>query len=268
MNKQLTEEELNILRSTIINELGNKPPTVALIGVSGVGKSSTINTLFKTDLAISHTIACTKKFEKIDLNLKFVDENTKDLQTKFRVIDAPGLGEDIRKDPEYISIYKKNLPACDVILWIMNARNRAIALDQQYLNELKEFQGKMVFGINQVDLIEPMNWNTKINLPSQEQIDNINIIVNDRKERLQDVLGREISIIPYSAKVRYNLQELFLHIINSCSEDRRWIFNGLRNFKYDDFLPEDIRNEVIKHIQKKEKKKNNFLNKILNKKHD
>ena len=51
----------------------------------------------------------------------------------------------------------------------MAARNRGLALDQRYLEELKSYHGRMVFGVNQVDLTEPMDWHPVVNGPSPEQ---------------------------------------------------------------------------------------------------
>ena len=127
----------------------------------------------------------------------------------------------------------------------MAARNRAIALDQYYLQSLSKFHNKIVFGINQVDLIEPRDWNEKINLPSQEQLRNMESIENDRKKRLEKVLERKVSICSYSANRKFNLEELFGSLIDNIPESRKWIFDGLKNFSYTDFLPEDLRDQFI-----------------------
>jgi len=240
MKFPFTSEEKSLLKREILKELTEKPPTIGLVGVSGVGKSTTINTLFKTDLPISDTIACTKEFQVIPLNLKINDGS----ETKLRVIDAPGLGEDISLDSCYMQKYKENLGQCDVILWIMTGRNRAIALDQQYLKQLSDFYPKMVFAINQVELIEPAEWNNKINLPTLKQKDNILKVERDRKDKIESIVKNKIKICSYSAKAKYNLEELFGLLIDSCPDNRKWIFNGLKNFHYTDFLPEDIRQQI------------------------
>jgi hypothetical protein len=245
MKKNLTEKEIEELRKEILNEVTKKPPTIGLIGVSGVGKSSTINALFKTNLAISDTVACTKEFSATNLGLKLTKGYGKDLGVSLRVYDAPGLGESKFNDPEYLKMYEKNLPECDVILWVMTARNRAVALDQMYLEKLIQFHKNMVFGINQVDIIEPRGWNEKINLPLEIQQKNITDIEKDRKNKIMDIVKQNIAICSYSAQRKFNLEELFGLIIDNCPENRKWIFDGLKNFHYTDFLPENLRNKFI-----------------------
>ena len=260
----ITKEDEQRLIETIRRELNKKPPTIGLIGVSGVGKSSTINAMFKTNLAVSHVVACTKEFESKDLEMTMKQGAGKGQRIQLRVIDAPGLGEDIKFDPNYLKMYRDNLPECDVILWVITARNRAIALDQLYLKELSEFTDRMVFGINQIDLIEPRDWNNELNLPSVEQENNLEIITKDRKEKLEDIIDRQISIIPYSANSKYQLQELFTALIEACPKERSWIFSALKGFTPEDFLPESLKDDIVELYEKRknpeQKKKRGWFN--------
>ena len=241
---ELSEEEIKKLRAAIDEEVGGAPPTIGLVGVSGVGKSSTINTLFKTKLPPSDTVACTKEFRASDMRLAFSRGQVRGQPVRLRVIDAPGLGEDIRRDYDYLAMYNEHLKRCDVVLWIMTARNRAIALDQKYLSELKVFHDRMVFAINQVDLVEPMNWNERINLPSDAMLRNISAIEKDRKKRLENYLVRKIRIVSFSARRGYNLETLFSTLLDAGPPKRRWLFDGLKNFKFTDFLPDELRDEI------------------------
>lgn len=258
MNKQfqpeLSDEDEAKIKRAIIEEILNRPPTIGVIGASGTGKSSTINAMFKTNLAISHVVACTKEFRDVNLRVNVTSGQAQGEGTLLRIVDAPGLGEDVSRDPLYLEMYRKNLVRCDVILWVLAARNRAIALDQMYLKELKEFADRIVFGINQVDLVEPMDWNQRINLPSKEQEMNIHVITDDRKEKLQSVLGRELQVVPYSAKVKYNLQELFTILVESCPKPRAWIFSAIKGFRPDDFLPEAARDRVMRMLDEQKKR--------------
>lgn len=226
---ELTHEDEVTLRR-LIGEALQKPPMIGLVGVSGVGKSSTINTMFKTSLPISHTRACTTEFREVPLQLQISQGPAEGQGVRLVVCDAPGLGEDVRKDPEYLDMYRQKLSECDMILWIMTARNRAVALDQNYLKHFLDLQERIVFGINQVDLVEPMNWQPGFPIPSEEQERNITEIVADRTKRLSDFLGRQVEIVPYSNSRGYNLEWLFTNLLRSCTGHRSWIFSGLKNF--------------------------------------
>lgn len=248
----LNEEDERKVKEAIISEIVNHPPTIGLIGVSGTGKSSTINSMFKTDLPVSHVVACTKEFRDTDMKVSMRSGQAAGHETVLRVVDAPGLGEDVSLDPVYLDMYRKNLVRCDVILWVLAARNRAIALDQRYLKELHEFGDRIVFGINQVDLVEPMDWNHKTNLPSDEQVSNINVILKDRKEKIESVMGKPVKMVAYSAKHKWHLQEIFTTLVESCQPKRAWIFSALKAFKPEDFLPESVRDEIWRMVEKQE----------------
>jgi uncharacterized protein len=237
------------IRVLLNAEIEKHPPTIGLIGVSGVGKSSTLNALFRTNLPTSPTVACTKEFLATDLSLAVTRGKAQGTPVSLRVVDAPGLGEDAALDPKYLEAYRHQLPSCDVILWVLSARNRAVALEQSYLKELKDFVPNIVLGLNQVDLVDPLNWDTQINLPSKDQETNIDIILNDRRAKLEIVADAGLKMIPYSATTRYNLQELFTTLIQSCPQHRAWIFALLKNFRYDDFLPA----AALREIRRREK---------------
>jgi|GEM_PF-1820883 len=242
------DEFSNEEKEQLLYRIGTeKPPTIGLIGVSGVGKSSTINTMFKANLPISHTIACTKEFEQIPLKLSAKQGPVQGAHIDLIVYDAPGLGEDIKLDPKYLDMYHEKLIECDVILWVMSARNRAVALDQKYLLELKDFHNKILFGINQVDIVDPMNWQIN-NLPSKEQQKNIEEIKKDRENKISETLGQKVKVIPYSNTKGWNLDVLFLELLNTCNTNRKWLFHALKGYRVEDFYPtiEEVRAAVHK----------------------
>jgi len=243
--QEFTAAELQELTRVLVAEIAAAPPTIGVIGTSGTGKSSTLNAMFKTRLAISHVAACTKEFRATDLSVTVTQGEASGNRAVLRVVDAPGLGEDVARDPEYLRMYREHLPRCDVILWVLQARNRAVALDQSYLQQLSEFHPKLIFGINQVDLVEPRNWNTRINQPSDEQRQHITDIVADRAHRLRSALQRDVPVIPYSAAAPYNLPELFTAMVDSCLEQRSWIFSAIKGFRLEDMLPAGARERVM-----------------------
>jgi predicted GTPase len=234
---ELTDEEIQEVRRVLLASLEANPPTIGVIGVSGTGKSSTINAMFKTGLKISHTRACTKQFQATPMRLTMKEGVAKNDQATLVVVDAPGLGEDIRMDSTYIDQYHERLPDCDVILWVLAARNRAVHLDQMYLKEFVEYRDRMIFAVNQVDIVHPMNWNERINLPSVDMEHNIEDIVKDRAEKLGGILGETPKIIAFSAAKGFNLEQLFSMLISAIPQNRRFIFDALKNFSYRDFTP-------------------------------
>ncbi|MEL6979608.1 MAG: GTPase [Pseudomonadota bacterium] len=223
----------------IAEEFERKPPTIAVIGVSGVGKSSTINALFKTSLPTSATVRGTNRFTPTKIALDGRKVLKKSVSAALKVYDSVGLGEDVAEDPRYLARYREHLGKCDCALWVASARNRAVALDQSYMIELKTHLPNLVVGLNQADLVEPMDWRPRFNLPSEAQERHMAEIVADRRARYARVLEREEAVVPvvsYSAKRCYNLSALFLACLNAAPESRRWMFQIIKGFSAKDWL--------------------------------
>ncbi|HEY7224691.1 MAG TPA: GTPase [Micromonosporaceae bacterium] len=237
----LSAEDIEKVKSAFRVDFGANPPRIGVIGISGTGKSSVINRMFRTNLLVSHTRAGTKGFLATPMSVRILKGPAKDEPINLVVVDAPGLGEDVRKDPGYLDQYNQHLPPCDVILWLTAARNRAVSLDQQYLARLKPFHDRIIFGVSQVDLVHPMDWNTRINLPSVAMEENITDIIADRTQKFADVIGRRPELIPLSASHGYNLEALFNAMISSAPQTRRFVFDLLKNFSYTDFIPAELR---------------------------
>ena len=51
----MSEHDEQVLRTKVLEEVSAHPPTIGVIGISGVGKSSTINTLLGAALPTSDT---------------------------------------------------------------------------------------------------------------------------------------------------------------------------------------------------------------------
>ncbi|MEV4004565.1 GTPase [Actinomadura sp. NPDC049753] len=226
-------------------ELRRKPLTIGVVGVSGVGKSTLVNTMCNTELPTSPTVACTKEFESQDVSITVRGGVVDGHRTKLRVVDAPGLGESIEQDPAYLEMYRSELPKCDVVLWLSAARNRAIALEQQYIAELLGVNDRIVFGLSQVDLIDPLDWNTEVNLPSGEQLKNMREICRDRADRFSRTIGASVEFVPVSAGRRYNLQPLFSALLEKVPDERAWIFSGVKAFTAGDWVPEKYRGKLM-----------------------
>jgi len=230
-------ELIESLAHTIEGEFCEAPPTVCVIGLSGVGKSSTINSMFGANRTVSATIRGTTRFDAETYDIESTRVSGMRIRCRLRIYDAVGLGEDIDLDSNYLRRYKNHLPKCDLALWIVAARNRALALDQQYLQQLARVMPNLVIGLNQVDLVEPLNWTASTNLPSKEQNEAIKEIVRDRKSKLARYARQgDVAVIPYSALRYYNLQTLYLACIRSAPPARRWMFDLIKSFSTADWL--------------------------------
>src|SRR5688572_28685157 len=115
-----------MLARAIEREFSANPPTICVIGLSGVGKSSTINSMFGANRTVSATIRGTTRFDADTYEIVSSRVAGLRLSCRLRVYDAVGLGEDIELDASYLRRYKTHLPKCDIALWIVAARNRAL----------------------------------------------------------------------------------------------------------------------------------------------
>lgn len=230
----------------INNELINKPPVIALIGISGVGKSSTINALFGTDLPISHFKACTQKEEEILVKGKNGD---------IIIYDMPGLGEDIIQDEIHKKTYESVLPKCDVVLWILAAKSRgSMSFEQLILRDFISVVSagildRLVIGVNQVDLIDPNDWIEEGNIPSKEQKQNIELRIEDVRTKLGRVIPNLSMdrILYYSATKNYRLVNLFGAMLDAAKK-RGWVLDSRKAIA--DYRKR-IKPEIIKAIKNK-----------------
>jgi len=222
LGRDLDQRTTQDFQNEIERRIEAEPPIrIALIGLTGVGKSSTINVLFNSGARVSHTRACTKEAEEYETDVK---EYPTSKGRKIHVFDMPGLGEDIDEDRAHIETYARVLPNVDVALWIMSAINRAIRPVQEFLRDHGHLTPNLVVGVNKVDLVPPgaEAWNKTFNLPSLEQEQNIKGREDDIREKLRrwDWNGE---VIAYSAEKRYQLPELLRQMLGAASEKRRWV---------------------------------------------
>ncbi|MDH6107700.1 50S ribosome-binding GTPase [Anabaenopsis tanganyikae CS-531] len=212
LRKLLGGEEFRFFESSVQKEIA-KPPKVAIIGKTGVGKSTTINALFGLQEKVSHTTHGTTEASKKIIELP--------QGGKLEVIDMPGLGEDIELDKEYTEIYQRTLPEADVVLYVIQGNLKALTEDEKILRDIVQnvmgnLKGRLVVGLNQVDKIGPGTWNTRFNFPSPEQEDNINRRCQYIQEKLSSALSIEVEQVEYySAEKRYRLYNLLTAIIKA-----------------------------------------------------
>lgn len=203
-------------------------PIIALVGETGVGKSSTINALFGADRPTSFIRPCTTDPEKVR---KIFDGG----KGNVTLLDMPGLGHSISQDKIHYENYRKSIPECDVVLWIFQSNAKTMTNAQVNLQRMVH-EGvlkpeRLVVGINKVDVIPATDpWVADFNLPSESQLKSISEYEEMVGERLREI-GIDIgcNVVSYSAVRRYNLHGLFSSMFHAVPEDRRWIIKNRKD---------------------------------------
>jgi small GTP-binding protein len=242
----LTQDQAKAVQAAVENKIADESPIkIALIGQTGVGKSSTINSLFNAGSEVSHTSPCTHEAQEYAVDVKEISGTS---GKPIRVFDMPGLGETEEADTGYLKIYRKVLPNVDVALWILDASSRAMKETQSEIRSVHDIlqhnrHPRMVFALNKVDSVHPgqAHWNREFNLPSPEQDANIAGRVANVREFLHSAFGRDLPVVEYSALQRYRLDELLHEMLLAAAGKRRWLLEASADVaKYEDLVDADV----------------------------
>lgn len=226
--KKISEEDFERIWEKVTDKVNNEPPPkIAFIGNCGVGKSSTLNSLFNAGQAINHTEAFNQekglfeiKAETIEVDNGFLD-----------VFDMPKLNESIISQKKRLETYNSVLSDFDVAIWVLEVHNIELNNTQEtFINDIRKINpaliNQIVFALNKVDIIHPgqCDWNTLMNLPSQEQEVNIVERIKDVEEIIKKIIPEwSGQIMGYSAEKKYNLTKLFKTILDAVPEERKWV---------------------------------------------
>lgn len=214
---ELIESQMTLIpekyRSHIINRLAtlkNYKPTIGIMGKTGVGKSSLCNALFQGEVSpISDVSSCTR--DALYFRLQCGDHH-------LTLIDLPGVGESQQRDAEYEALYRHLLPDIDMIIWIIKADDRALAVDEYFYQNVlgTKFNPKILFVINQADKIEPSNEGSTVNnIPSEDQLANLNIKIQDINSLFQPINP----VCAISVKADWNLNKM-VEILIECLPEK------------------------------------------------
>ena len=147
-----------------INQLTHYEPVVGIMGKTGTGKSSLCNTLFAGDISpVSDVAACTRK------PLQFRLQVGKRFMT---IMDLPGVGESELRDAEYAALYREQLPRLDLVLWLIKADDRALAVDEHFYRQVigEAYRHKVLFVISQSDKVEPTSGGEKLSTEQKQNV--------------------------------------------------------------------------------------------------
>ena len=205
-----------------------RPLDVMVTGVTGAGKSTTLNTIFKKNVA---TVGNGVDPETMDLD-------SYSLNDVFRLWDTPGLGDGVANDEIHKRklvdlLYKTYSLDGNIYGWIDSAivvlegLNRDMGSTYTLLNEVivPNIQAdRILVVINQADMaMKGRHWNKETNRPDEVLVDFLERQALSIQNRVKEATGGVTIRKPvyYSAEYGYNIEKLLDFIIDNMIVERR-----------------------------------------------
>lgn len=204
-----------------------RPLDVMVTGVTGAGKSTTLNAFFQKNVA------------KVGDG---VDPETKDLEAYklndfFRVWDTPGLGDGVEIDrlheKKLIDLLDKTYTVdgigygfIDMVLVIIEGTSRDMGTTYRLLNKVivPNIQKDRIFiVINQADAaMKGRHWNFSTSTPDLQLLTFLDEKASSIQNRVKEATGINImKPVYYSAEYEWNVQKVFDFIIDHMPTQRR-----------------------------------------------
>ncbi|MDD6070379.1 MAG: 50S ribosome-binding GTPase [Clostridiales bacterium] len=229
-------KELNADKSKIISDkdivlenieqIKQQKVNIMFVGATGVGKSSTINAIFNTEIAkvgysVNPETASIQKYE-IDNMILW---------------DTPGFGDSPEKDQRYAYEIVNALKAkddkgqllIDEVVVLIDGSTRDMKTSYEVMEKIiVPFIGepkRIILAINQCDMaLKGRYWNYERNQPEQQLLAFLDEKVLSVKKRVLESTGVLTQPIYYSALYKYNISKLLLTMIRGISENKRFLF--------------------------------------------
>ena len=235
-----------------IEQLKQQKLNILFVGATGVGKSSTINAIFNTDVAkvgysANPETATIQKFEIDNMVLW----------------DTPGLGDNPEKDRLYAVEIANALKMKDTsgqllideVVVLIDGSNRDMKTAYEVIeNVIVPYIGdtkRIIIAINQCDMaLKGRYWNYDLSQPEAQLTTFLDEKVASVRKRILESTGIITQPIYYSALHRYNISKLLLTMLRNMPEKKRFLFTDSLNKDPDIWKRNDKLEEYNTEIQK------------------
>lgn len=204
-----------------------RPLNVMVTRVTGAGKSTTLNTIFRKNVA---TVG-----NGVDPETMYLDYYL--LNDVFRLWDTPGLGDGVANDETHkrklIDLLYKTYSLdgniygwIDSVIVVLEGLNRDMGSTYTLLNEVivPNIQAERILVvINQADMaMKGRHWNKETNRPDEVLLDFLEKQTISIQNRVKEATGVTIKKpVYYSAEYGYNVEKLLDFIIDNMIVERR-----------------------------------------------
>ena len=203
------------------------PLDVMVTGVTGAGKSTTLNTIFRKNVA---TVG-----NGVDPETMYLDYYS--LNDVFRLWDTPGLGDGVANDETHkrklVDLLYKTYSLdgniygwIDSVIVVLEGLNRDMGSTYTLLNEVivPNIQAERILVvINQADMaMKGRHWNKETNRPDEVLLDFLEKQTISIQNSVKEATGVTIKKpVYYSAEYGYNVEKLLDFIIDNMIVERR-----------------------------------------------
>lgn len=211
-----------------LKKLGYGSVDVLLIGATGAGKSSTINSLTKDNTA---EVGYGTEPKTMALGNYM-------LSNGIQIWDTPGLGDGIENDKQHIRKIsnllqtrisgKNSYGFIDIVVLVIEAGIRDMGtvftlIDDVVLPNLKE-SSRLLIGLNQADVaMKGKGFNYDKNQPNTELLQFLEDKAMSVRRRIKESSKYDCNVVYYSAETGYNVTKFLDFIIDNIPLSKRYL---------------------------------------------